>query len=182
MEFNYYRIGTGALLGISIVALGSVLLAVVLHRRAGFSWGRSIWVALSVVSAAAVLLITLEPSGRGGTYPCEFDIQGSIASSVFAWTRGNQSTANVVMFVPVAIALPLATRGTRWFRWSFVALVALPLLIEALQATIPLGRACDGMDVVDNWFGVAFGCLVGWAWRTLASSRSSDAAAPATGD
>lgn len=166
MEYNLYRISSGTLVAIAATTVLGVVLALVLHRKAAVPAGRSVWIALAVASAAAVALITLTPSGRGGTYACSFETDGG----VFGWVRGNQSTANVAMLVPVAVALPLTTRSTRWHRWSFVALVAFPVLIEAAQATVPLGRACDGMDVVDNWFGVAFGCLLGGAGKVIAAS------------
>jgi len=166
LEYNLYRISSGTLAAIALAVVGGVVLVAVLHRKAGVPLARSVWIALSAVAAAAVLLITLAPSGRGGTYPCTFDTEGS----VFGWLRGNQSTANVAMLVPVAVALPLAARSTRWHPWSFAALIVFPVLIEAIQAIVPLGRACDGMDVVDNWFGVAFGCLLGWGATRLAST------------
>lgn len=162
MEFNYYRISTGTLVAIAVVLVGSVVFAVVLRRATAATWSRSAWAAASLASAVAVLLITLAPGRHAATYPCEF------SGSLFAWLGGNQSTANVVLLVPLAVALPLAARSTRWYRWSFVALIVFPVLIEAAQAVIPLGRACDGMDIVDNWFGVVFGCLIGWAIARLA--------------
>ena len=59
------------------------------------------------------------------------------------------------------MALPIATRASPWHRWSFVALAAFPVLIEVAQLTVPVGRACDVQDVVDNWFGVVIGCALG---------------------
>lgn len=162
MEFNYYRISTGTLAAIAVVLVCCAVVAVVLRRTTSATWSRSVWIAASLASAAAVLLITLAPGRHAATYSCEF------SGSPFAWLDGNQSTANVILLVPLAVALPLAAQSTRWFRWSFVALIVFPVLIEATQATIPLGRACDGMDIVDNWFGVAFGCLIGWGFARLA--------------
>lgn len=164
MEYNLYRISTGTLAAIAGALLAGAILAVVLRRRTELPLARCVWIAASAVAATAVLLITLAPSGRGGTYDCTFTVEGS----VFDWLRGNQSTANVAMLVPLAVALPLATRSTRWYHWSFVALVAFPVLIEAAQANLPVGRACDVTDVVDNWWGVAFGCLIGWAGTGIA--------------
>ncbi|QXC62636.1 VanZ family protein [Aquihabitans sp. G128] len=165
MEYNLYRIDSGTLLAIAVALAASAVLAVVLDRRTSMAPWRCAWIAASIAGAAAVVLITLAPSGRGGTYACSFTVEGS----VFDWLKGNQSTANVAMLVPVSVALPLATRGTRWHRWSFVALVAFPVLIEAAQANLPVGRACDVTDVVDNWWGVAFGCLLGWTGTALAA-------------
>jgi hypothetical protein len=175
VQYNYYRIGAGTLLAIACAVAVGVALAVVLRRRFGVAATRAAWIAAAAVSAATALLITLAPSGRGGTYPCEFDPDGSL----FGWLHGNQSTANVALMIPVAVALPLATRDTRWHPWSYVALVALPLLIELVQASMPLGRACDGMDVVDNWIGVGIGCLIGTVGarcaRALGTRRGSAA-------
>ncbi|CAN5455539.1 hypothetical protein BH10ACT1_BH10ACT1_21220 [soil metagenome] len=175
MEYNLYRISTATLSAIAVALLVGVVLAVLLHRRTAMGPSRSVWIAASAVSAAAVLMITLAPSGRGGTYACSFAVEGSVLD----WTRGNQSTANVAMLMPVAVVLPLATRGTRWYPWSFPALLAFPLLIEAAQANLPVGRACDVTDVVDNWWGVACGCLLGWAatavWSTVRLRRANGA-------
>lgn len=163
MEYSFYRISTATLLAIVGVLVLGALLAVLLRRKTSMSAPRSFWTAAAVASVAAVLLITLNPSGRGGIQGCSFTLYGS----VFDWIRGNQSTANVAMLVPAAIALTLATRSTRWFPWSLVALVVLPVLIEAAQAWLPVGRACDVTDVVDNWWGVAIGGLIGWIGSAL---------------
>ena len=167
MEFNAYEITPATLIGIGAAFASSITAAAVLYRRGKLPLARAVWAALAAASGLAVLLITLSPGRHGGTYPCEF------SGSPFEWLRGNQSTANVAMLVPVAVALPLATRSTRWHRWAFVALAALPVLIEATQAYVPLGRACDGMDVVDNWIGVALGCLIGGAAAWILSRRET---------
>ena len=164
MTFNYYEISAATLAGIGVALVAGAVLALILHRGAGVPVAKAGWAAAAAVSAVAVLLITLAPSGRGGTFPCSLAVEGS----VFDWLKGKQSTANAAMLVPVAIALPLATRGTRWHRWSFVALLALPVVVELGQARLPIGRACDVTDVVDNWWGVALGGLLGWLGTVIA--------------
>jgi hypothetical protein len=110
------------------------VLAVVLLRTTTMSRRRVVWIALAAASLLTVLLITLSPGRAGGTYRCEF------SGSFFDWVHVNQSTANVAMLVPVALALPLAARATRWYPWSFVVLLLLPVVIETTQARAPLTR------------------------------------------
>ena len=47
--------------------------------------------------------------------------------------------------------------------FAVVGAALLPLTIESIQlAATPLGRACQGGDVVDNLLGLALGLAAGW--------------------
>jgi hypothetical protein len=81
--------------------------------------------------------------------------------------------ANVVLFVPPALLLAVATRR------PVLALVigaGLSAAIELVQALIPaIGRSCDTTDWTSNTIGAALGAALGWV-----ALRLSGRAAPRT--
>lgn len=78
--------------------------------------------------------------------------------------------ANLVLFVPPALLLAIATRR------PVLALVqgaSLSAAIELIQALVPaIGRSCDTTDWTSNTFGAAIGAGLGWVALRLARSRS----------
>jgi hypothetical protein len=74
--------------------------------------------------------------------------------------------ANVVLFVPPALLLAVATRR------PVLALVigaGLSAAIELVQALIPaIGRSCDTTDWTSNTIGAAIGAALGWFALRLA--------------
>ncbi|MCB0959351.1 MAG: VanZ family protein [Acidimicrobiales bacterium] len=150
------------------VVLGAVL-TLMLRRRTSISRPRATWIGFTALSAMAVLVITMVPGGQRVPSACYLRVDGSILN----WLTQSQPLANVLMLVPLGIALPLAARGTGWYRWSFLALFAFPVVIEAAQSRLPLGRACDLTDVVDNWWGVVIGIGLGWAGSAICAGRGA---------
>jgi hypothetical protein len=68
---------------------------------------------------------------------------------------------NVVLFVPLGIALALLPRS-RERSIAIAAAVALPFAIETIQYIVPaLGRYCDSADVADNLTGLVVGLAIG---------------------
>ena len=82
-------------------------------------------------------------------------------ASIDQLTRVNFTTLNVILFVPLGIAvgsLPISLRA------ALVALAAasLTLVVETIQLLVPtLGRGCEVADVFDNLLGLAVGLVVG---------------------
>jgi len=72
----------------------------------------------------------------------------------------NDSAENILLFVPLGIAIALLPGRMR--RVAIPAGVLLPVAIEALQrqATI-LNRSCQSADVVDNIAGLLIGLAIG---------------------
>jgi glycopeptide antibiotics resistance protein len=70
-----------------------------------------------------------------------------------------ESTANILLFIPVAFLA-----GLRWRRpvAAMIGASAVSALIELLQAVIPaIGRACDTSDWITNTLGAVLGGILG---------------------
>jgi hypothetical protein len=73
----------------------------------------------------------------------------------------NETSFNVLLFVPLGAAVALLPRSRRRAA-IIVSTAALPFAIEATQLLLPsIGRACQGSDVADNLTGLALGAIVG---------------------
>ncbi len=87
-----------------------------------------------------------------------------------------ESTANILLFVPLAFLIGLA-----WRRPVAAALVAIAAsaAIEAVQAVVlAVGRACDTSDLITNAIAAVLGGLC--AWGALLIRRMRDARKPET--
>lgn len=137
-----------------------------------------------IMSTGLILAATLTPlrpelaSDSDWSRSCDFSRIGLPAISQL--TRPSDELGNILMFIPLGFAIALAA-------WSFrkaavlIGALALPLLIESTQfAVLPLRRACQSADVVDNLtgllLGLAAGTMVAWLARVvvpLVARRSS---------
>ena len=116
---------------------------------------------LLLVSLGFGLSATLSPTGEamagealsGGT--CDLTQMGLPPLSML--TRPNDVVLNIILFVPLGIALGLLPAVRRTF--IIIALAfAVPLLIETLQLLlVDLGRGCESADVINNMLGIAVG-------------------------
>ena len=85
--------------------------------------------------------------------------------------------ANVVLFVPPALLLAVATRRPLLALFLGAGLSA---AIELVQAFVPaIGRSCDTTDWTSNTIGAAIGAALGWvalrlARRTAQRTRPRD--------
>lgn len=147
----------------SVVA---AVLAVVLSGAVGRWLGvhRSVAFVL-LVTVGVILAVTLSPQDLQGTH--DFRIAGSCdlsrmwPPSLSELQLETDAAANVLIFIPVGVAIGLAP----WSRRKvgvLLAAIALPFAIEAVQfAVTPLGRACQSADVVDNLTGLLVGLVAG---------------------
>ena len=71
--------------------------------------------------------------------------------------RDFELLANIALFVPYGILLPLAFRGLKWWAVDLIAL-GTTAVIEVFQPM--LGRACDLDDVIANTLGGVIGCIM----------------------
>jgi len=145
----------------------SVLLATALYRNIGHRLGTKDQIAwLLVMSVGAIVSATLTP----GTEPflhtsaratCDLSRLGLAPITTYL-TLGTTSL-NVILFVPLGILIALLRRS-RATAFAIIGAALLPLAIESTQlVATPLGRACQGADVVDNMLGLALGLAVGWS-------------------
>ena len=98
-------------------------------------------------------------------------------------TTVSEASLNVVLFVPLGIALGLLPRS-RTKALAIAGAVVLPVAIETVQYVVPaLGRYCDSADVADNLTGLAVGLVMGLVARAVAGGATAhrnrrEAAAP----
>lgn len=153
------------------VALG-ILLGRPIGRRLGI--GRGTAVAL-VVGLGIILSATLTPLrwaldfGATGSGACNFSRLG--LASLRELLRFNDTTLNVLLFVPLGVAVGIVP----WSRRKAILLaaaIALPFAIETIQLLAPaLDRACESGDVVDNLSGLVIGLGLGWLAAMILTAR-----------
>jgi hypothetical protein len=88
-----------------------------------------------------------------------------------------ESTANVVLFVPLGICVALLPN--RWIGVAVTLAFLTPVAIELIQMLLPsLHRACQSADIADNVTGLAVGLAAGaggaWTRRRRERRRSSE--------
>ena len=155
----------------------SVVLALVVCGPLGRALGvgrLTAW--LLVVGVGVVLVTTLTPQrealelGALGTGTCDFS-RVTLAPLAFYGGK-NDSAQNVLLFVPLGLALALVPRSRRKVALAAGA-VLLPFAIEAVQRqAVALNRSCQSADVVDNLAGLIIGVAIG---SLIAYARSAGA-------
>lgn len=117
------------------------------------------------LAVVVTLALTLSPDGAPRS-----DVTCNVGLPYLAPTAV-ESTANVLLFVPVAFFA-----GVRWRRPVIAAVgaSAFSVLVEVVQAVVPgIGRACDTSDWITNTIGAVVGGVlaavsVQWAGRRVA--------------
>jgi glycopeptide antibiotics resistance protein len=85
---------------------------------------------------------------------------------------GGDTSLNVILFVPLGLAIGLLGRSPVTARLLVAALVS-PVVIEAIQSLAPmLGRGCQSRDVVDNVFGFGIGLVLGALLSVVRAGRT----------
>jgi hypothetical protein len=137
-------------------------LGLVLSRRAGQVLRT--WSAVAgalIVALGIIVSATLTPgrdallSGALGQGVCHFERIG--LASLADFQALNETSLNVILFVPLGVAIGLVPG---WRRKILLAVGAfnLPVAIELIQLNLPvLDRACESADVVDNLTGLMLG-------------------------
>ncbi len=148
----------------------SIVLSVVLGARAARALRVSRVVATTLIFGAGLIAsATLTPSrealtqGAIGTGTCEF--RRVVPASVAELLSLGDPTFNVLLFVPLGLAIGLLPRSRRKVL-LVAAAFALPFAIEAIQLLATgLGRGCQSSDVADNLTGLVIGLVVGFVAR-----------------
>jgi hypothetical protein len=151
----------------------SVVAALVFARPVAQVLGSSRNVAgLLIFSLGLIAAATLTPDGaalfdgRVSTGQCDTSRTG--LPPLRAFLRPNEASLNVLLFIPLGIAVALLPRTRRSFVVA-VSAIALTFVIETLQLVLPaLGRGCQTADLVDNLLGLAIGAIVGLVLERVA--------------
>ncbi len=149
------------------VALSLLLGTLLASRVARWLRTRQVVAWLLIVSIGVIVAATLTPQidalarGARSSGTCDLGRLGLAPLSVYL--QPNETSANVVLFVPLGVALSLLPRGNRTYL-CIAAAIAAPLVIETTQLLLPvLQRGCQSADVVDNLVGLLLGLIVGVA-------------------
>ena len=90
----------------------------------------------------------------------------SIFSGQFSFLRDAELLANIELFVPYGLLLPVAFRRLKWWAADLIAL-GTTLIIELIQPFV--GRSFDVDDIIANTLGAVIGCGVAKLGIALAS-------------
>lgn len=166
--------------GLVVTAVAAMLFARPLARAAGIHPAVA---ALLIASVGLIVSATLTPlrgvleDGAVSSGACDLRRLGRAPVSMYLRPTG--AALNVVLFVPLGIALGLVPPHARWRRTAIALGLLSPFLVEGTQLAIrSLGRGCEAADVVDNLTGVVLGIAIGALLRTIVS-RPTDGTGPA---
>jgi hypothetical protein len=114
-----------------------------------------------ILSLGLIASATLTPSSDAlrysviGSGTC--DLTQTVRPSLRELLSFDETSLNVLLFVPLGITVGLAA-SPRQMLALLLGSIALPFAIEAVQlVAIPLDRACQSVDVVDNLSGLLVG-------------------------
>jgi hypothetical protein len=134
----------------------SVLLATALYKYVGHRLGTREPIAwLLLMSVGVIVSATLTPGAdaflpTSGKATC--DVSRIDLAPLATYLTPGTTSLNVILFVPLGILIALLPRS-RATAFAIIGAALMPPAIEAIQlAATPLGRACQGADVVDNIF------------------------------
>ena len=129
--------------------------------------------ALTIAASLAIAYGTLSPrhgmSGREGY---------AAVCRICDGTPGVDVIANVVLFIPLGIALILA--GMRPVR-ALLVMAGMTTAIELTQLRMVAGRDASVVDIATNLTGALVGVIIGRQWRTLTRPNARTAASLAVG-
>lgn len=153
----------------------SVVVAFIARGVVGRALGvRPVVAWVMVICLGIILAATLTPqwealeSGARGPAYCDFTRIGF--ASLDELLSSNDSSGNILMFIPLGAMIALVPRSRRKAA-LVIAAIALPFAIETIQLLVPaLDRFCESADVVDNLTGLAIGLAGGLVAGRLASA------------
>lgn len=146
--------------------IASIIVAVVagprVARRLGCSPAIGVLLLASVGLIVAATLTPLVDAIEGGVWSsgtCSTRRVGYATPATYL--RLSEATLNVLLFVPLGIAIGLLPWSRRTAALVVSGLV-LTLLVEGTQMLVPLlGRGCETADIVDNGTGLLLGVAMG---------------------
>lgn len=154
--------------------VASALVGLVVARRVGryfrtspsIGWGLVVGFGLVVAATLTPLRAGLD-LGTTGIGTCDLSRIG--IAPLRELFRLSDTSLNVLLFIPLGIAIGLVPASRRRNVLAAIAVVS-PLVIESAQLVLPvLGRGCQSADVFDNLSGLVLGWLIGAGARVLGS-------------
>ena len=120
---------------------------------------------LLLMSLGVILAGTLTPLAAGSalerSHPGSCDLSRVGPPSLLQLQGPGDALGNILMFVPLGFVIAVLPRSRRKAAVLLCA-AALPFVIEVTQLLLlPLGRACESADVVDNLTGLVIGLAAG---------------------
>jgi VanZ family protein len=135
--------------------------------------------ALLLMGFGLVLAATLTPdaaafAGDASDGTCDVSRIGLAPMSEL--TRISAASLNVLLFIPLGIAIGLLPR-TRAAAVVTIAAIALTFFVETVQLLVTvLGRGCQTADLADNLLGLAIGIVIGatagWLFARMPRSQA----------
>jgi len=162
---------------VPVVVLSITLATVAAGRTAAWMNARPAVSWLLLVGFGVILAATLTPlrdaieHGLVSSGTC--DLRRIGPAPLGAYLRPNETSANVVLFIPLGLALGMLP-GSRRTKTIILCASLLPLAIEVTQLAFPVwARGCQTADVFDNLLGLALGFLGGHVLRVRLLGRRS---------
>ena len=155
---DYAGFGPGivASLAVSLIACTHASRALRVSRIHG-------WALL--MSLGVILSATITPSreallfGAQGSGTCDLSTLGP--GSWWELSHLDDTSLNILLFIPLGLAIGLCPRS-RAKLMMLAGAFLLPASIELVQLfVLPLGRACQSVDVIDNLTGLVIGLASG---------------------
>ena len=152
----------GFLPGLAVTIVVAVLLHRSLARRMGIGRAHAFLLlfGIGVIVSATLFPNVLRLPSTGSSFPAWSCDLSRIRPSPGEFFEMGEATANMLLFLPLGVAIGLL-RGTSRWRAAGLAIVA-PFAIELIQAGLPsLDRRCQTADIADNLTGLAIGLAIG---------------------
>ncbi len=138
---------------------------------------------LLITSVGLIVSATLTPvrdvleDGAVSSGTCDLGRAGW--APLWMYLRPTGAALNVVLFLPLGLALGLVPADRGWRRVAIGLGLLSPFLVEGTQLLLrPLGRGCEAADIVDNLSGVLIGLAMGALVRLVVTART-DGTGPA---
>ena len=153
------------------ILVGAGLTPMVARRLGAPRW-LSFVLIMSVGLIVAATLTPLQTALDGVLlHPGTCDLRHvGLSDLIYGGLRWNDARLNVLLFVPLGVAIGLLSPSRRRLTLLGVAAVS-PIVIELTQMlAVQLGRGCQLSDMVDNLMGLAIGFILGAVGTRLLST------------
>jgi glycopeptide antibiotics resistance protein len=169
-------------LAVTIVVAAIGYRAVARRLGIGRAHGFLLLFGVGVIVSATLFPNVLHLPAIGYAFPAWSCDLSRLRPSPGEFLEAGEATANMLLFLPLGIAIGLLPGRSRWP--AAAVAIASPFLIELIQAGLPaLERRCQTADIADNLTGLLVGLAVGavTAWivaRRRAAGAGGESSTP----